>query len=447
MGIKKYVALLASATLGLGLAALANPPANAAVFSLSNNTAITFANTGPVNAAPFPSNISQFGMSTVVTDVNVTLTNLSHTFPDDLDIELVGPNGTTVALMSDSCGGTDIVNRNFTFDDSAASSVPAGTDVTCNASTSWKPSNVADADPEQWLIAPTATTLAAFNGINPNGTWSIYAGDDASLDTGGIAGGWSIQITTAASAPITIPAFGSSGGGVAAPYPAPIAVSGVSGLITDVNLTIPGLAHTFPSDLQMVLQSPSGTAVKIWGNDCGSTDVLNKDFTFDDQAATAPPAACAAGGTFKTTANPLASMPAPAPAGPFGTSLAAFNGQSANGSWKLYINDTAAADGGWISATPTLTFKTTDVIPPETTFTKKPKTGFKRTTTIKFVSSEAGSHFECKIDTSKKFKPCSSPLKLKHLKYGKHKIQVRAIDAAGNVDPTPLRAKWKIIKK
>jgi hypothetical protein len=140
-------------------------------------------------------------------------------------------------------------------------------------------------------------------------------------------------------------------------------------------------------------------------------------------------------------------MPAPAPAGPFGTTMAAFNGASPNGTWKLFINDTAGADGGWISANPTLTFKTTDVIPPETSFTKKPKTGFKTTTKIKFVSSEAGSHFECKIDTSKKFKPCNSPLKLKHLKFGKHKIQIRAIDAAGNVDPTPLRGKWKIIKQ
>jgi hypothetical protein len=112
----------------------------------------------------------------------------------------------------------------------------------------------------------------------------------------------------------------------------------------------------------------------------------------------------------------------------------------------LFINDTAGQDGGWISATPTLTFKTTDVIPPETKFTKKPKTGFKTTTIIKFVSSEAGSTFQCKID-SKKFKSCKSPLKLKKLKYGKHKIQVRAIDAAGNVDPTPLRGKWKIIKQ
>jgi subtilisin-like proprotein convertase family protein len=454
MRVKKFVALLVSATLGFGLSGIAAAPsASAAVFSLSNTTAITLpcGGAGLCNASPFPSDITQFGLSTVVTDVNVTLLNVSHLFPGDFDIELIGPNGAVVALMSDSCGGTDIVGRNLTFDDAAAGSVPAVSDPACNTSATYKPSNVDDASPEQWGAAPTATTLAAFNGINPNGSWQLSLGDDANGDTGDIAGGWSIQITTASTAPITMPAFGSNGAGVAAPYPVPIAVSGVSGLITDVNLTIPGLAHTSPADLQVMLQSPSGATVKLLSGNCGDTDVLNQNFVFDDAAAATLPAACAAGGTFKPTANALAAMPAPAPAGPFGTTMAAFNGASANGTWKLYINDTQAVDGGWISATPTLTFTTTatippDTIPPDTKFTKKPKTGFKTTTIMKFVSTEAGSHFECKID-SKKFKPCKSPLKLKNLKLGKHKIQIRAIDGAGNVDPTPLRGKWKIIKK
>jgi subtilisin-like proprotein convertase family protein len=446
MGIKKYVALLASATLGLGLAMLANPPANAAVFNLNNNTAITFPNTGPTNATLFPSPIAQFGMSTVITDVNVTLGADTHNFKGDLDIEVVSPQGTALVLMSDACNVTNATAITQTFDDASATSLPAGAGCT---SGTFKPTNLATGvGDEVYNTAPTITTLAGFNGENPNGTWRLYVRDDFAADTGAI-NGWSIQITTAAAAPITIPALGASGSGVASPYPVPIAVSGLSGDITDVDLTIPGFAHTFPADLQMVLQSPSGTAVKLLSVDCGPTDVLNKNFVFDDAAATAPPGACAAGGTFKPTGNPLASMPAPAPAGPFGTTMAAFNGASANanGTWKLFINDTASADGGWISANPTLSFKTTDVIAPETSFTKKPKTGVKTTTKIKFVSSEAGSHFECRIDTAKKFTSCSSPLKLRHLKFGKHKIQVRAIDAAGNVDPTPLRAKWKIIKK
>lgn len=449
MGIKKYVALAASATLGLGFAAVASAPsANAIGGTFANTAPFTFAGTGPINAAPFPSSITQYGLSTTVTDVNVTLTGVNTTFADDVDVELVGPNGASVSLISDTCGGSDFTNRTLTFDDQATVTLPDATnDAVCNLSQSVKPGNFSDGGPEQWSVTPTGANLAAFNGINPNGTWSVYAGDDQGGDQLSITGGWSITITTAANAPITIPSFGSGGGGIAAPYPAPIAVSGVSGNITDVDLKIPGLAHTFPGDLSMVLQSPAGTAVKIWALDCGGTDVLNKDFTFDDSAATVLPGNCSAGGTFKTTTGNTAVMPAPAPAAPYGTSLAAFNGQQANGQWKLFIFDGAGVDGGWISANPTLTFKTTDVIPPETTFTKKPKTGFKTTTIIKFASSEPGSTFQCKIDTSKTFKPCSSPLKLKKLKFGKHKIQVRAVDAAGNIDPTPLRGKWKIIKK
>src|SRR4051794_23565749 len=42
------------------------------------------------------------------------------------------------------------------------------------------------------------------------------------------------------------------------------------------------------------------------------------------------------------------------PPGPYGTTLAAFNGASPNGTWKLYINDAGAGDSGWISAQPTL---------------------------------------------------------------------------------------------
>ena len=99
-----------------------------------------------------------------------------------------------------------------------------------------------------------------------------------------------------------------------------------------------------------------------------------------------------------------------------------------------------------VSANPTLSFKTTDVIPPETSFTKKPKTGTKSTTVIKFASSEAGSHFECKVNTKKKFKPCSSPLEAEAPEVQGRREDVRAIDAVGNVDPTPLRGKWKIIK-
>jgi hypothetical protein len=80
----------------------------------------------------------------------------------------------------------------------------------------------------------------------------------------------------------------------------------------------------------------------------------------------------------------------------------------------------------------------------ETEISKGPKKKTsKRTAKFKFDSPLPDATFECKLD-SKKFKPCESPVKYKGLKPGKHKFQVRAIDASGNPDPSPDKYKWKI---
>ncbi len=82
---------------------------------------------------------------------------------------------------------------------------------------------------------------------------------------------------------------------------------------------------------------------------------------------------------------------------------------------------------------------------PETTIVKGPRArSHKRTAKFKFVSSEAGSTFQCKLD-KKPFKPCRSPKKHKRLKRGKHVFQVRAIDAAGNVDKSPAKKKFRVL--
>ncbi|MGB2852602.1 MAG: hypothetical protein WBC01_13155 [Solirubrobacterales bacterium] len=83
--------------------------------------------------------------------------------------------------------------------------------------------------------------------------------------------------------------------------------------------------------------------------------------------------------------------------------------------------------------------------PPETTITKRPpnKTR-KRNVKFRFVSSEPGSSFRCKLDR-RPFRPCESPKKLRRLKKGKHRFKVRAINAAGIPDPTPAKDRFKVL--
>jgi len=84
-----------------------------------------------------------------------------------------------------------------------------------------------------------------------------------------------------------------------------------------------------------------------------------------------------------------------------------------------------------------------DTTPPDTVFNHTPKAkGHKRKAVFIFHATEP-STFICTLDKHRA-KPCSSPLTLKHRKYGKHRLVVVAVDASGNVDPTPALWTWKI---
>jgi len=124
----------------------------------------------------------------------VTVTGISHTYPDDLDILLVGPGGQKVLLMSDAGGGAGINNVTLTFDDAAASKLPDSSAIVAGT---YKPTDFVTGDtfPSPAPGGPYGTTLSAFSGLDPNGTWSLYVLDDAASDSGSIAGGWSLRFT------------------------------------------------------------------------------------------------------------------------------------------------------------------------------------------------------------------------------------------------------------
>ena len=60
-----------------------------------------------------------------------------------------------------------------------------------------------------------------------------------------------------------------------------------------------------------------------------------------------------------------------------------------------------------------------------------------------FSSSEPGASFECRLDGGA-WGPCASPKSYTSLAEGNHTFQVRAGDAAGNIDPTPASRTWTV---
>ncbi|MBX3055053.1 MAG: M36 family metallopeptidase [Anaerolineae bacterium] len=164
-------------------------------------TAAQYCQTGAISipssgvATPYPSNIVVSGAGNTVMDVDVQLTGLSHTWPDDIDILLVGPQGQNLIILSDAGGSADIVNTEIIFDDSAAGTVPDNGPLVTG---SYRPTNyeVGDTFPAPAPVASAATTLSTFNGTDPNGTWSLYVVDDTGGDSGSIGSGWCLQIAS-----------------------------------------------------------------------------------------------------------------------------------------------------------------------------------------------------------------------------------------------------------
>ena len=76
-------------------------------------TSFTFSNTAPITindltdatqgrATPYPSIIPVSGLNGTVSAVSVSFYDMSHTYPADIDILLVGPHGESVVVMSDA---------------------------------------------------------------------------------------------------------------------------------------------------------------------------------------------------------------------------------------------------------------------------------------------------------------------------------------------------------
>ena len=148
-------------------------------------------------ATPYPSMIGVPSLGPLV-DVNVDLVNFSHSYPEDVNVLLVGPDGQNVLLMSDVGGGVDSTNLNFTFDDSAAGYLPDG--EVALASGIYLPTDYVDqfgddAFPAPAPADPYGSLLSSFNSTDPAGDWNLYVYDDSNSDEGSVAGGWSLELS------------------------------------------------------------------------------------------------------------------------------------------------------------------------------------------------------------------------------------------------------------
>ncbi len=163
--------------------------------TFSNPTAITIPSPSTTSgaASDYPSTVAAGGMRRgKILDANVTLRGYTHTWPEDVDVLLVGPRGQNALIMSDVVSFTDVIYITLGLDDEAEASL---TDSGL-ASGTFKPINngAGDTFPAPAPTPSGAVALSTFDGANPNGTWSLYVFDDASSDTGNFAGGWSITI-------------------------------------------------------------------------------------------------------------------------------------------------------------------------------------------------------------------------------------------------------------
>jgi Tol biopolymer transport system component len=112
---------------------------------------------------------------------------------------------------------------------------------------------------------------------------------------------------------------------------------------------------------------------------------------------------------------------------------------NANGTNQTRLTTNTAEDAG-----PSWQRIPDDTTPPNTTITNHPPASTTSTSaSFSFGSSESGSSFGCRFDAGA-WTPCTSPKAYSGLEHGSHTFQVRAIDAASNVDSTPASYSWTV---
>ena len=163
--------------------------------------------------SPYPSTITVAGGPNLIGAMRVTLFNVHHILPDNLDVLLVGPQGQKFVLMGDAGDAVPIdpsAPVTLIFTDAAGQVLPNSSMLTSGSfePTTWE-SPVTDfpapAPPGPYNEPGSAiggtgpeTLNGTFGFSNSNGVWSLYVRDDGGVFTpeavtGCIDGGWSLE--------------------------------------------------------------------------------------------------------------------------------------------------------------------------------------------------------------------------------------------------------------
>ena len=168
--------------------------------TVTNNAAITINDLAI--ATPYPSVINVSNLNGLITETKVTLANLSHSYPRDIDTLLVSPTGRKTYLMAHCGGQLGVNNVTLTFDD-ATNNVPSYLAQLTNGT--YQPKSYAFTPPSfpvppvpfptNATTPPFMTNLSTFANTSPNGMWSLYVFDDSYLNSGLIANGWILSLS------------------------------------------------------------------------------------------------------------------------------------------------------------------------------------------------------------------------------------------------------------
>jgi subtilisin-like proprotein convertase family protein len=207
-------------------------------------------------------------------------------------------------------------------------------------------------------------------------------------------------------------------------YPSAIDVSGVPGTVTKVSVTTVDLKSEFGDDIDMLLVGPNGVRVMLMSDTCGTSELADEDWTFEDAAPGFLPdkAPCAFGqqASFKPTnyeepGRPDNFVPGGGPAAPYETALFLFDGSSPDGTWDLFLRDDTVNElvgfelAGWTlnleiqpPPEPEPTPPTTTATTPTVTLTPPPPAPASTTPTPAKTGKRAKALARCKVKKTTK---------------------------------------------